>query len=212
MTRGPYETSRLSELEDAKGWSPIRKHFDIQAFGVNAWKAAEAGGHVIPDHDEKPSGHEELYLAVSGHATFTVEGNEIDAPAGTIVFVSDPAAMRAATAREAGTTVLSIGGKPGEAYRPRAWETNAEVLGLFDAGDFAGAKRVLIEALERYEDRGTLFYNLACAEAQLGEIDAAVEHIRAAIKEQPEWADSAREDEDLAPLRDDPRFAEAVGA
>jgi hypothetical protein len=201
----------IAELEDGRGWSPIRKHLDVRAFGVNAWTAHEAGATVIPEHGEVPSGHEELYVVVAGHAAFTVEGEEIDAPAGTIVFVRDPAASRGAVAREEGTTVLTVGGRPGEAFRPRAWETNSEVFALLDAGRNEEAKRVLLDALERYEDRGSLLYNLACAEAQLGETDAALEHVRAALAERPAFADDMRGDSDLEPLRSDPRFDELVG-
>ena len=208
MTERPYETTTIAELEDGTGWSPIRKRLEVRAFGVNAWTAHEADGRIIPAHDEGPSGHEELYLVAAGHAAFTVNGEEIDAPAGTIVFVRDPAVSRGAVAREPGTTVVAIGGKPGEPYRPRAWETNAEVFPLFDRGEHAEARRVLTEALDRYDDRAALHYNLACAEAQLGETDAAFEHLRAALEERPSFAGDAREDDDLAPLRDDPRFAE----
>jgi tetratricopeptide (TPR) repeat protein len=207
-----YETATIAGLEAANGWSPIRMRLDVRAFGVNAWTAHEADTAVIPDHDERPSGHEEVYLVVAGRATFTVEGEDVDAPAGTVVFVRDPAARRGAVARESGTTVVTVGARPGEAYLPRAWETNAEVFALLDGGDYAEAKRVLMQALDRYEDRGTLFFNLACAEAQLGETDAALEHLRAAIHERPSLADYAREDTELAPIRDDPRFAAVVAA
>src|SRR4029079_14104254 len=192
-------------LRRPDGWSPVRRELDVQAFGINAWTAA-AGERVIPGHDEVPSGHEELYLVTAGRATFTVGGEEIDAPAGTIVVVRDPAAQREASAAEDGTTVVAVGGKPGEAYRPRSWETNAEVLPLFEQGKFEELKAVLLDALDRYEDRGTILYNLACAEAQLGETDAALEHLSAAIAERPDLAGNAREDSDLDPVRDDPRF------
>jgi tetratricopeptide (TPR) repeat protein len=205
-----YETATVAGLESANGWSPIRMRLDVRAFGVNAWTAHEADTPVIPEHDERPSGHEELYLVVAGRATFTVEEEEVDAPAGTVVFVRDPAARRGAVAREPETTVVTVGARPGEAYRPRAWETNAEVFALLDGGDYAEAKRVLTQALDRYEDRGTLFFNLACAEAQLGEPDAALEHLRAAIHALPSLANDAREDTELAPIRDDPRFAAVV--
>ena len=115
-------------------------------------------------------------------------------------------------AKEPGTTVVTAGARPGEAYRPRAWETNQDVIALLDSGDHEGAKRLLVAALDQYEDRGGLLYNLACAEAQLGETDAAVEHIQAAILERPDFAAPAREDDDLAPIRDDPRFVQAVGS
>ena len=210
MTEKPFETARIDDLERPDGWSPVRLHFDVQAFGINAWTGLEADATVIPEHDEKPTGHEELYVVTSGHATFTMEGEWIDAPSGTIVFVRDPAARRGAVAREPGTTVLSVGAKPGEAYRPRSWEVNRDVFSLLDGGKNAEAKQVLLDALEHYDDRGNLLYNLACAEAQLGETNAALEHLRAALGESPSLAESAREDTDLGPIRDDPRFAEIV--
>ena len=214
MVDRAFETVRIAELEDTRGWSPIRQRLGVQAFGVNAWTAHEAQTAIIEEHDERPSGHEELYLVTAGHATFTVDGQQVDAPAGTIVFVRDPAATRAAVARQAGTTVLVIGAKRGEAFRPRAWETNAEVIALFDRGEHARAKQMLTEALalDLYDDRGALLYNLACAEAQLGEADAALEHLRDAFRERPSLADTARSDPDLVPLRDDPRFAALVPA
>ncbi len=211
MTGRAFETARIEDLERPDGWSPVRLHFDVQAFGINAWTGHEADATVIPEHDEEPSGHEELYLVISGHASFTVEGESIHAPSGTIVFVRDPAATRGAVAREPGTTVLSVGGKPGEAYRPRSWETNRDVIALLDGGKNAEAKQLLTDALEKYDDRGNLLYNLACAEAQLGETDAALEHLRAALRERPSLAEGAREDDDLCPIRDDPRFAEIAG-
>jgi hypothetical protein len=100
VTERAFETARIDDLERPDGWSPVRLHFDVQAFGINAWTAHEADAAVIPEHDERPSGHEELYLVTSGHAIFTVEGESIDAASGTIVFVRDPAAMRGAVARE----------------------------------------------------------------------------------------------------------------
>lgn len=83
MAARAYQTATIAGLEGATGWSPIRMRLDVQAFGVNAWTAHEADTPVIPEHDEQPSGHEELYLVVAGRATFTVEGEEVDAPAGT---------------------------------------------------------------------------------------------------------------------------------
>ena len=41
----------------------------------------------------------------------------LDAPAGSLVFISDPALRRQAVAEEAGTLVLAVGGSPGEAVR-----------------------------------------------------------------------------------------------
>jgi tetratricopeptide (TPR) repeat protein len=87
---------------------------------------------------------------------------------------------------------------------------NGEVLALFDAGDHAGAKRLLTEAIRTYGEQDLLFYNLACAEAQLGETDAALDHLATAITARPAFAESAREDPDLVSLRGTARFAEVV--
>jgi tetratricopeptide (TPR) repeat protein len=211
MNEKAYSTETLAGLERPDGWSPIRKQLGIQAFGVNAWTAHEAGAQLVSEHDEAPSGHEELYLVVAGRATFTVGGEEVDAPSGTLVFVRDPAAKRGAVAAEAGTTVLIVGARPGHAYRPRSWEVNVDVFPMFDAGQFAEAKQMLLDALPKYEDQGTLLYNLACAEAQLGNPDAAFDHLRSALDHRPDLAESAKSDHDLESLHGDPRFQQIVG-
>jgi hypothetical protein len=206
MTEKAYATTQIGELQREDGWSPIRRHFGVRAFGVNAWTASEPGATVIAEHDEVPSGHEELYVVVSGHATFTVGGDELDAPVGTLVFVRDPATKRGAVAVEAGTTILTVGGQPGHAYRPRPWETNMDALPLFAERRYEEARSMLLEALDRYDDRGPLLYNLACAEAQLGETDAALEHLTVAVAQEARLAENARTDTDLDPIRADPRF------
>ncbi len=69
---------------------------------------------------------------------------------------------------------------------------------------------MLTDAIRRYEDTGTLSYNLACAEAMLRETDAAIEHLRTALEGNPSLAAYLPEDKDLASVRDDPRFAELL--
>jgi len=207
-----FQTASLDELERSDGWAPIRRRLSVQSFGINAWTAHEAGATVILDHAEEPSGHEELYLVTAGHATFTVGGEEIDAPAGTIVFVRDPMTQRGAVAKEPETTVVSVGAKPGEAFVARTWETNRDVLPLFEKGEYEEAKGHLLAALDEYEDRSILHYNLACAEAQLGDTDAALEHFRTAVGMNPQLAGYAVGDNDLEPIKSDPRYAEIVPA
>ena len=210
MTTARFETIRIAEVERASGWSPLRQSLGVQAFGINAWTARAAGERVIEEHDERPSGHEELYLVTAGAATFTVGEDELDAPAGAIVFVRDPAATRGAVAREPGTTVVAVGGKAGAAYRPRAWEMNEEVVALLESGEYEEARRILGAALERYEDPATVLYNLACAEALLGDSQQALEHLGAAVRGRPSLAAAARQDDDLKAIRDDPRFDGAL--
>jgi len=102
-------------------WRPIRSRFGIRAFGTNAY-TADVGDEIVEEHTEQTYGHEEMYVVVSGRATFILDGEEVDAPAGTIVHLPDPAVKRTAVAKDPGTVVLAVGGKPGEAFRPSAWE------------------------------------------------------------------------------------------
>lgn len=202
-----YETARLAELEAKQGMIPIRRLLGIGAFGVNAWRADEAGGTVIAEHDETSSGHQELYVVVSGHATFTVGGDEIDAPAGALVAITDPAVTRKAIAVEAGTTVLAIGAPAGSAFEPQAWEWNAVALPHFAARDYEGAKAALLRGLEQKADAAGILYNLACAESRLGDLDAAHDYLARAIAGSARFAEFAETDDDLEALRADPRWA-----
>jgi hypothetical protein len=205
-----FESARLDEIErdpTRPEWIPIRRRFEIEAFGVNAWSAAGPDDDLIPEHEESSIGHEELYVVIDGHANFRVGGEEIDAPAGTIVFVRDPAVQRGARAKEGGATVLTVGAKPGEAFRISPWEVNAEIFPVFDRGEYAEVKRRLEPVVEANPQSAGSVYNLACAEAMLGDRDAALEHLARAVELHPPFAESAREDDDLASIRDDPRFA-----
>jgi mannose-6-phosphate isomerase-like protein (cupin superfamily) len=105
-------------------WAPIRHHLDIRTFGINAWRG-KPGDEVIKRHHESESGAPELYIVLSGHAAFALGEEEVDAPAGTLVFVRDPATERAAFAKEDGTVVLSLGAAAdGKAFSPSGWDTS----------------------------------------------------------------------------------------
>jgi len=127
---GDIATSGAAD-EGGAAWKSVRHHFDIHAFGASAYVADEAGQRVVPEHDESSSSrstegaHEELYVVVSGAADFSVGAEQVDAPAGTLVFVRDPALVRTAFAREPGTVVLAFGGAPGEAFAVSTWETRS---------------------------------------------------------------------------------------
>lgn len=197
-----------------QSWAMVRTQFDIQSFGVNAYVAEEPGVEVIGEHDEASDGapqHEELYFVSEGHATFTVEGDDIDAPAGTFVFVREPAATRKAVAKEAGTTVLAVGGKPGEAFRPSPWERNAEGLTLYSAGEYEKAAETYERLLAETPGEPRFLYNLACSEAQLGRKEQALDHLRQAIEINPHMRESAPMDSDFDPIRDEPEFSAITG-
>jgi tetratricopeptide (TPR) repeat protein len=190
------------------GVSPVRLHFGISSFGINAY-SARAGGRVIEEHDELGHGagrHEELYFVATGHATFELGGEEIDAPAGTVVFVRDPAVRRGAVARKADTTVLVVGGVPGRAFEPSPWEAWLAAKLLLDAGEPDRGVAVFLEALERHPRNSNVLYNLACFESLAGRPDDALTHLTEAIELDSRTREWARTDEDFAAIRDDPRF------
>jgi tetratricopeptide (TPR) repeat protein len=202
-------------------WAMVRTHFDIKSFGVNAYIAEEAGVEVIGEHDElgdRAGKHEELYFVSNGHAKFTVNGDEIDAPAGTFVFVRDPAAKRKAVAEEAGTTVLIAGGKPGEAFTPSPWERNAEGLIHFSNEDYDRAAETYERFLDETPGDPGFLYNLACAESRLGRKESALIHLRQSVEADAQYKKNALADPDFDAIRDEPEFsaitgqAEAAGA
>lgn len=190
-------------------WKPVRRELGVTAFGINAYTAASAGDEVVEDHDETPLGHEEIYAVVKGHARFTVDGKEVDAPAGTLVFLDDPKQQRSARAVEAGTTVLAVGGKPG-AHEVSAWEYIFPSLPARNTGDWDTARTILEDAL-READRPAIHYHLACVEARAGNRERAIEELLVAVERRPQLLAAAQTDEDFESIRDDPRFPAQAG-
>ncbi|WP_211232930.1 hypothetical protein [Solirubrobacter soli] len=102
-------------------WRPVRGVLGVRAFGVASFHAADVGDELIEPHTETADGrgHEELYVVIKGRARFELDGEPFDAPVGTLVFVQ-PDVHRHATAVEAGTEVLALGGEP--VFRPSGSE------------------------------------------------------------------------------------------
>jgi Cupin domain len=115
------EIPTVQEGDRVRDWHAVRIHFGIQSFGVNAYTAKQEG-EIVGEHDEADTKHEELFYVTKGSATFTVDGETIEAPAGTFVHVPDPASIRSAVGHEPGTTILCLGGTPGEAFSVSTWE------------------------------------------------------------------------------------------
>jgi quercetin dioxygenase-like cupin family protein len=191
----------------------VRDHFAIEGFGVNAMRAVEAGGEIINEHSENTFGtvgQQELYVVLNGHARFTVDGEEIDAPTGTLVFV-EPGVSRSAIAHEQDTTVLIVGGAPGTAYNQTPGWFVAPMFGPYQENDFASAAEIVRGVLAEHPGMPLALYNLACCEARLGENDEALEHLAQAIAGEPGFASFSRGDDDFESLRGDARYQELVG-
>jgi mannose-6-phosphate isomerase-like protein (cupin superfamily) len=207
-----YQVTRIKEIEgtdyrENTSLRPVRHHLGITAFGTNGWMGENVGDRLVPSHEEDP-GNEELYVVLRGRARFEIDGETVDAPAGSLVFCR-PEAKRTAFAEEAGTTVLAVGSTVGQPYHGGGWEVWAPFDPQYEAGEY---EAVIERARETLEASGYAapLYNLACCEALAGRNDDAIGHLRTAIEKRPSLRDLAKEDTDLDPLRDEPAFKELI--
>jgi mannose-6-phosphate isomerase-like protein (cupin superfamily) len=209
-----WESTRFDRLDsvplfDGIVWHPVRRRLGVRAFGINAYSSEAVGRLVIEEHDETgggAGGHEEVYVVVSGRARFTLGTETLDAPVGTLVFISDPAVRRRAVAEEEGTLVLAIGAQPGVPYEPSPWEWYFAAMPAFRAERWDEAIALMEEGLGERPGHPSLLYNLACAESRAGRPLEAITHLQAAVRADPSYADRAREDADFDPVRREPGF------
>ena len=213
-----YVFARLDELEpaplsasdatdDGRRRFDVRRLLDITSFGVQAF-SAPSGIDVIRAHDEMllgEAGQEELYVVLRGAATFEIDGESIEAREGSLVQVR-PTAMRKATAKDDGTTILVVGGTPGKAYEP-APEEATEAFAAYNAGDYEGALAKQRVVVEKRPDDPVSHFNAACFAARAGLADEAIEHLGRAVEINERIKELMATDEDLDSIREDQRFA-----
>jgi hypothetical protein len=209
-----YAIAHLDEIEEFGDagchYRPIRHHLGITAFGVTAWTAHAAGDLVINEHDEgDPTADQELFLVLRGHAVFELDGDRVDAPAGTLVF-APPRTRRRASAKEDGTTIIALEGTPGRAYEARGWELWAPLAPLYEAGEYEVVADRLADLVAANPQYPMLFFNLACCESLLGRRSDALDHLRHAIEMSEEFRRSAKDDSDLDPIRGEPAFDQLI--
>ncbi len=200
----PFSVLSVAEIEPiaAAGilWKPLRRPLGIDAFGINAYTALAAGDHVIEQHTEATLGHQEVYVVIAGHATFTIDGADVDAPNGTAVFIRDPSRRREAVAVAAGTTVLAIGGVPGT-HSPSSWEWYFGAEQYRESRNYDAALELLADGLERFPDDPAMLYSIACWEAMAGKTDAAIASLTRAFELKPDTVGWAKSDADLDAIR-----------
>ena len=156
-----------------------------------------------------------LRRRVAAARRFTLDGDEVDVAGGHAS--SSCATRRPKRARrgaEDGTTVLAVGGKPGEAYEPSAWEY------FFAAYRTDGPRRLRGGARDhrgraraQQPDHPALLYNRALHEALLGRRGRG-DRARCgrALELEPTLAEVGREGRRLrARSRDDPEFLAITG-
>jgi len=208
-----YTVTHLTEIDEINDgrcpFRPVRHHFGIMSFGVNTWTGKRAGDRIINEHDEADE-NEELYLVQQGHATFELDGEGVDAPAGTFVFAR-PGVKRTAFAEEPETTIVAIGGTPGEVYEPSGFEVWSPLSRLYEGGEYAKAAEFGRELADAHPEYAALLYNVACCESLAGQKAEAIDHLRLAIERSERFRAFAAGDSDFEAIKDDPAFKELVG-
>lgn len=205
MTHAHVDELDRIELDDGFEWRPVRRRFGIRAFGVNAY-APGATGQIVEEHTESALGHQEIYLVLRGRARFTVDGNEHELGPGELVFVRHPSLRRGAVALTDDTIVLALGGKPGSAHEPSAWEAMFAAVPAAREGRWADAIHMHEEALVEQPNSAPLLYNLACMESRGRRPLDALLHLTRAIALDAKWAEYAAKDSDFDPIRAEPGF------
>ncbi len=209
-----YAVAKLDEIDEItdgrEPWRPVRHHFGIRSFGVNTWTGKEVGDRIINEHDEAgEDDDEELYLVQTGRARFELDGESVDAPAGTFVY-AEPGVKRTAFAEEPGTTLVAIGAMPGRAYEPSGWELWTEVAPLYNAKQYDEAADRARELVDAHPEYPAMLYNLACVESLAGRKEDALEHLRQGVARSDRFREMAAEDSDFDAIRDEPAFKELM--
>jgi len=205
-----WRVAHLDEIERRGRDIPVREHLGIHSFGVTGLTTGD-DGTLVNEHTETGSGQEELYVVLDGSATFEIEGETVEAPAGTFVYVP-PEARRSATGNG---TILALGATPGQAYQAidwgEAWSFHRDSLNAYGEQRYADALEAVRGGLERVPDHPGLHYNYACFATLSGDTgDETFEHLQLAVDGYPPFREQAPRDDDFAAVRDDPRFAAAI--
>lgn len=200
----PFAALHLDDLDsvplgEAGAWRPVRRALGVTAIGVNAFSADAPGDLLIEPHDEQSPGsgcHEELYVVLTGGAEFTIDGERVSAPAGTLLRI-DVGTHRSAVATAPATTVLVAGGRPGAALPVSPFEHWYAAGPAYAAGDYERAYAIAAAGLADHPRHGGLNYQLACYSALGGEVERAARHLEIAFAADPRTRRWSRDDADL---------------
>jgi tetratricopeptide (TPR) repeat protein len=198
---GGYRAIRFDELEDVP-WKaglrlrPVRSQLGLRAFGAAGFVGREPGDLVVEPHtEEEGRGHQELYVVLRGAARFTLDGETLDAPAGTLIAV-EPHLRREAVATEPDTAVLAFGGPP--TFEPAGHEYMARVRGAVHRPEKALA--IAEAGLQELPDSPGAHYAMALAAAAAGDAEEARRWLDAALSRVPDLRREVQSDPLLAAL------------
>jgi hypothetical protein len=206
MTDGGWTSADIDDIEAVpwRGtelvWRPVRAALGARIAGISAYTAGTPGQELVEDHVEDADGraHEEVYLVLRGSARFVLDGEVLDAPAGTFVRVSSHV-RRSATAVEVPAAVVVVGGDPD--YEPAASEWIERARPWFRA-DPARARALLDELARAQPESAAVPLGEALFAAVRGETSEAREQLAEAVRRAPAAREYARSEATLAPLLD----------
>lgn len=195
---------RLDELEAIPWpgteltWRPARHPLGARIVGMGAFTAERAGQEVVEAHRESDGGmgHEEVYVVLRGRATFTLDGEELDAPAGTFVLV-EPATHRRAVAAEPDTAVLALGGAPDFVPGAGEWIDRARP---YVRSDPQRARAILDELRTARPASPGIAIGEALLAVGQGDEAGARRWLDKVLTREPSWREALVDDPDLGPL------------
>ena len=83
---------------------------------------------------------------------------------------------------------------------PEVWVSLADAVR--HQGSLQQGRTILLEAERKFPDNPHIKFQLGCYHCQLHDLDKARSYLQAAIRLYQSWANAAKEDADLAPLRE----------
>ena len=96
----------------------VRRALGTRAFGLNFFEfPPDHEGH---EHDERDSGHEEVFFCVAGSGHIRIDGETVELAPGRFVRI-DPEATRCPVSGADGMSFLMIGAPLHGTYEPPSW-------------------------------------------------------------------------------------------
>ena len=200
-----WRVTSLDSVEPLPGpgtlkWLPVRHELGVGAFGTNAYVAENAGDDVVEPHTEQGPATRSSTSSPAAPRRSRSTARTVEAPAGTYVFLPDPAVNRHAVADEAGPGV-SFGGWRGRAFEVSGWESRFRATTIREQ-DPQRARELYEEGLASDQDGQWAHYDLACWHALYGDLEEARRLLDRAIElGGDEVRNQAAVDPDLERLR-----------
>ncbi len=100
-------------------WLLARRGLGVQSFGINVVEIG-AGG-ALPEHDERERDQEEVFVILEGRGTIVADGEERDAPAGTLARMSPGVTRTVRNDGDAPLGVLIVSAPTTSGFEPMEW-------------------------------------------------------------------------------------------